>query len=99
MKLENCRQIFGKYSSIKLHENPSSGSHVVPCGQTDGHDEANGFFFRNVTKAPKSVLMVGQIGIEDCKDCISKFVNICLLPLLCKITRIRWSNLKFTQVC
>jgi len=27
--------IFGKYSNIKFHENPSSGSRVVPCGQTD----------------------------------------------------------------
>jgi hypothetical protein len=23
---------------IKFHENPSSGSRVVPCGQTDGRD-------------------------------------------------------------
>jgi hypothetical protein len=26
---------FGKYSNIKFHENPSSGSRVVPCGRTD----------------------------------------------------------------
>jgi len=26
---------------IKFHENPSSGRRVVPCGRTDGHDEAN----------------------------------------------------------
>ena len=25
---------------IKFHENPSSGSQVVPCGRTDRHDEA-----------------------------------------------------------
>jgi len=34
-----------KYSNIKFHENPSSGSRVVPGGQTDGrkdwHDKAN----------------------------------------------------------
>jgi len=45
MKLEFPQQIFENYSNIKVHENPSSGSHVVPCGQTDGrtdkHDEAN----------------------------------------------------------
>ena len=35
------RQIFEKYSDIKYHENPSSGSRVVPCGQTDRHDEAD----------------------------------------------------------
>jgi len=41
MKLEFFRQIFEKYSNIKFHENPSSESRVVPCGQTDRHDEAN----------------------------------------------------------
>jgi hypothetical protein len=33
-----------KKSDIKLHENPSSGSGIVPCGQTDRHDEANSRF-------------------------------------------------------
>jgi len=28
-------QIFVKYSNTQFHENPSSGSRVVPCGQTD----------------------------------------------------------------
>jgi len=28
------RQIFENYSNIIFHENPSSGSRVVPCGQT-----------------------------------------------------------------
>jgi hypothetical protein len=44
-KLEFSRQVFEKYSNIKFHENPSSGSRVVPCGQadgrTDGREEAN----------------------------------------------------------
>jgi len=35
MKLEFCRQILEKYSNIKFHENPSSGSPVVPCERTD----------------------------------------------------------------
>jgi len=35
MKLEISRHIFEKSSNIKFHENPSSGSRVVPCGQTD----------------------------------------------------------------
>jgi len=34
MKLELSRQIFEKSSDIKFHENPSSGSRVVPCGRT-----------------------------------------------------------------
>jgi len=53
MKLQFSRQIFKKYSNIKFHENPSSGSQLVPCrrtnGQTDGriysHDETNSHFF------------------------------------------------------
>jgi len=36
MQLEFYRQIFKKYSNIKFHENPSSGSSVVPLGRTDG---------------------------------------------------------------
>jgi len=33
--------IFEKYTNIKFDKNPFSGSRVVPCGQTDRHDEAN----------------------------------------------------------
>ena len=33
---------FEEYSYIKFHENPTNGSRVVPCGQTDGQtDGAN----------------------------------------------------------
>jgi len=32
MKFEFSGQIFGKYSNIKFHENPSSGSRDVPRG-------------------------------------------------------------------
>jgi len=44
MKLEFSGQIFEKYLDIKFHENSSSGSLVVPCGQTDWHDEARSLF-------------------------------------------------------
>ena len=33
MNLVFSRQIFGKFPVIKVHENPSSGSRVVPHGQ------------------------------------------------------------------
>ena len=43
MKLGFSRRIFGISSNIKFHEDPSSGSRVVPCrrtyGQTDKTDE------------------------------------------------------------
>jgi hypothetical protein len=44
IKLQFPRQIFEKYSNIRFHENPSSGSRVVPCGRTDRHDKANSRF-------------------------------------------------------
>ena len=28
-------QIFAEYSNVEFHENPSSGSRGIPCGQTD----------------------------------------------------------------
>ena len=31
---------------MKFDENLSSGSRVVPCGKTDGHDEANSSFLQ-----------------------------------------------------
>ena len=43
-KLEFSRQIFEKYSNIKFHKKPSSGSRDVPCRRKDGHDEANSRF-------------------------------------------------------
>jgi hypothetical protein len=46
MKHELSQHIFKKYSNIECHENPSSGSRVVACEQTDKqidrHDKANG---------------------------------------------------------
>jgi len=36
IKFEFSQQIFEKYSNIKFHDNPFSGSRVFPCGQTDG---------------------------------------------------------------
>jgi len=45
MKLEFSGQTFKKSLNMKLHENPSSGSRVVPCERTgkqiDKYDEAN----------------------------------------------------------
>jgi hypothetical protein len=43
-KYEFSGRIFEKYSNIKFHEIPSSGSRVVQCGQMDRHDEANNLY-------------------------------------------------------
>jgi len=44
MTLALSRQIFEKASNIIFHENTSSGSRILPCGRTDGHDVANSRF-------------------------------------------------------
>jgi len=56
MKLEVSRLIFEKYSNIKYHENPSSGSRVVPCGRTDGWTDMTKLIgtFRIFVNAPKN---------------------------------------------
>ena len=40
MKFELSGQTFAKYSNIKFHAYPSSGSRVVPCGRKN-RNEAN----------------------------------------------------------
>ena len=54
MKFELSRQIFEKSSNVKFHENPSSGSRVVPCGQMDRqtHMTKLTVAFRTFAKAP-----------------------------------------------
>jgi hypothetical protein len=39
MKLNFLDRFFKKYSDIKFRKNLSSGSRVVPCGQTDGQTD------------------------------------------------------------
>ena len=57
MEFEFSLQIVEKYSNIKFHENPSSGSWVVPRGhsggQTERHDEANSRFSQFCERAWK----------------------------------------------
>jgi hypothetical protein len=36
MELKISQQILENYTDIKFHENPSSGSRIVPWGRTDG---------------------------------------------------------------
>ena len=50
IRLEFSRHIFEKYPNIKLRENSSIGSRVVPCGQTDVMSLI--VAFRNFANAP-----------------------------------------------
>ena len=48
---ETSGKFYEKYSDIELDENPSSGSRVVPCGETDRHDKANSHFSKFCERA------------------------------------------------
>ena len=57
MKFTFSQQVFEKYSKIKFHENPFSGSRVAPRGQTDGRTDTTKLLvaFRNFANEPKNV--------------------------------------------
>jgi hypothetical protein len=64
MKREFFGRIFEKYSSIKFHENPSTGSRVVPRGQAQrGTADITKliFAFRNSANAPKNEVLIAVI--------------------------------------
>jgi hypothetical protein len=61
MKFEFSRQIFEKVSNVKFHQNLSSGSRVVPCGQTDMKLITA---FRNFANFPKNVLEAALKELE-----------------------------------
>jgi hypothetical protein len=54
---------FQKHSNIKFHENPSSGSRVVPCGRTDRRTDMTHLIaaFRNLANAPKNLVIVAHL--------------------------------------
>jgi len=74
MKLEFFRQISEDYSDMKLHENPSRGSRVVPCRQTDRRTDVTKFVvafrkFANASEIGNSVTasVMEFIGSQRCK--------------------------------
>ena len=52
MKLKLSPQIFEKYSDIKFHKNPSSGSRIGPCGPTNIRADGD----TDMTKLPVAFL-------------------------------------------
>ena len=71
IKNEISWQISEKYSNIKFHENPPSGSRVVPCGRTDRQTDMTKLIvtFRNYTNAPKKEMVcVSYINMKERKD-------------------------------
>ena len=91
MKLEFCRRFSEKQSSIKFNGNPSSVSHVVPCGQTERRTDKRTdrqdmteliVAFRNFMNAPKNTSTGIRILCHVIQSCrinhlISKSGNDC----------------------
>jgi len=59
MKPEFSPDSIEKYSNIKFHENPSSRSRVVPCGQADMTKLI--VAFRNFANQPKNSLQLSSL--------------------------------------
>jgi hypothetical protein len=75
IQLESYRQFFEKYSHIKFHKNPSSGSRALPGRRTDGwRDMAKlTVAFRHFAEAPKKEplcnvkALIGKTGSGICR--------------------------------
>ena len=76
MKLEFSQQIFEEVSNIKFNQNPSSGSRIVPCRQTDRH-EANTDFsqFCDLAYKPMGGNMTTWFNVAH----VSAYSNLCAL--------------------
>jgi hypothetical protein len=57
-------QIFEKYCNNKFHENPTSGSRVLPCGRTFMTKLT--LSFRNFSNAPKTSTLCPDIAFMCC---------------------------------
>jgi len=64
MEPDFSQQVFEKYSNIKFHENPSSGSRVVLCdGQTDMTKLTVSFRILGTRLKNYTILQSGQVYI------------------------------------
>ena len=79
MKLEFSRQILKKYSTIKFHKNPYSGSRVVPCGRTDMTKLTVAFC--NSVNGPKKISDCNINAIHACTSHKSCTIQEHVLPV------------------
>ena len=75
-----------KYSNIKFHKTPSNVSRVVPCGQTDGHEQANSHFPQFCERAKQKMFSLAQYAIistsytAKCTETVSNAPPILSVP-------------------
>ena len=59
------------FSNINFHENPSSGSRIVPCGQTDGQTVKTKpkIYFRNFANTPEEcwLMLLRECSFVPCR--------------------------------
>jgi len=98
MKLEFSRHFFEKHSNTKFHENPPSGSRVVPCGRTDRWTEMTKLIvslrnFANATKNDNCALL-GHYSSSS-GNFVSWLQKVASVELiLCSIKRQPWKREK-----
>jgi len=63
-----------KYTNMKFHENPSSWSRVVPCGQTDGHDKAKQSFFAILRTRLKADAL--DVEFTDVRPSVASYLRL-----------------------
>ena len=82
MKFELSWQIFEKVWNIKFHQNPSSGSRVVPCGHTDGRTD--GYWFLECA--------VSNAGTGLCRLRLPEWTASrgCVIPLCSSGKELNW---------
>jgi hypothetical protein len=63
MKFETATQIYVQDSYIEFYENPSKGSRVVTCGQTDSYEVNRRFLKMFVVNTPRTVFHPTGCGL------------------------------------
>jgi hypothetical protein len=98
MKPEFSRQIFEKSSSITFHENPSSGSRVVPFGRTDGRTDMTKLIvaFCNFANAPKIQVRKWKLRTFHLCTWIS-YVFLYVLVYLGTFIKVRKATISFVM--
>jgi len=100
MKLEFSRHIFDKYSNIKFHENPSSGSRVVLRRRADGRTDMMKLIvaFHNFSNAPKKTAFHNSLCCLTLRRLVRSSVHKVAGAVLCVEKRFVTANMITTKL-